>query len=365
MSKKNGGVKIAHCIAKNAFSILSDMSTDDDINHIDIEKITNEEKKEEINEPTHFILDNSWNSVKNKKKKKDSNDKDKIVENNDNDEEIEDIRENYGEREREMDKNFKEEKSDKYIFKDNQNGNNKYNYSVKNKEGKYFEKIKNKKYKKYESYNEHNNTKEIKKLFDSSNISEFSLKEMGDDKLLNSVWYVWLHSNAETDWSLESYKNIYTIDSIGNFWRFFNNFHLLDKLNNNFFIMRNHVTPIWEDVNNRSGGICSIKIDFYNKGGRNDIGSEIMVAISLLLMNESFVPKNDIVNGISYSIKNRSIMIKLWIKNYTENEKFTRKLPINFLNKIDQVLKVLDNTNKYGGSKISIQYKEIIPEYNV
>ena len=70
MSKKNGGVKIAHCIAKNAFSILSDMSTDDDINHIDIEKITNEEKKEEINEPTHFILDNSWNSVKNKKKKK-------------------------------------------------------------------------------------------------------------------------------------------------------------------------------------------------------------------------------------------------------------------------------------------------------
>ena len=203
---------------------------------------------------------------------------------------------------------------------------------------------------------------EKKKIYSETEIDSEELNKLGNNKLLNSNWTIWVHNNEKEDWSLESYDKIYDISSIGSYWRFFNNFHLLDKINNHFFIMREHITPIWEDVNNRNGGICSFKIDYYNKGGRNDIGSEIMTCLSTLIINESFIPSNSRINGISYSIKNRSIMIKLWIKNFSESEKFLDKLPINLLNKINDLLKSCD-TNKKGSSKISIQYKKIIPEY--
>lgn len=203
---------------------------------------------------------------------------------------------------------------------------------------------------------------EKKKTYDQSQLNEDELINLGNKKLLNSVWTIWVHNNEKENWSLDSYDKIYDIDSIGSYWRFFNNFHLLDKINNHFFIMRQNITPIWEDVNNRNGGICSFKIDYYNKGGRNDIGSEIMTCLSSLILNESFIPSNSRINGISYSIKNRSIMIKLWIKNYSDSEKFLDKLPINLLNKVNDLLKSCDS-NKKGNSKISIQYKKIIPEY--
>ena len=203
---------------------------------------------------------------------------------------------------------------------------------------------------------------EKKKIYNESELNDDQEISLGNKKLLNSIWTIWVHNNEKENWSLDSYDKIYDIDSIGSYWRFFNNFHLLDKINNHFFIMRQNITPIWEDVNNRNGGICSFKIDYYNKGGRNDIGSEIMTCLSSLILNESFIPSNSRINGISYSIKNRSIMIKLWIKNYNDSEKFLDKLPINLLNKINDLLKSCDS-NKKGNSKISIQYKKIIPEY--
>lgn len=206
--------------------------------------------------------------------------------------------------------------------------------------------------------------KATKELFNQIETSEEMLQLMGDDKSLNSKWNVSIHATDKLDWGLDSYEHIYSFDTIGKFWRFFNNFHLLDKINNQLFIMRDGVTPRWEDLNNRNGAICSFKIDYYNKGGRNDIGSEIMTCISILVINESFVSNNACINGISYSIRNRSIMIKLWVKDYSSNKKFTEKLPLEFLNKIDHVLKLYDTGRRYNSSsKISIQFKEIVPEY--
>ena len=96
-------------------------------------------------------------------------------------------------------------------------------------------------------------------------IENSNTEELGNNKELNNKWKVWVHINNNNDWTLDSYNNIYTINTIGEFWRYFNNFHLLDKINNQYFIMRDHITPIWEDINNRDGGICSIKIDYYTK----------------------------------------------------------------------------------------------------
>lgn len=186
--------------------------------------------------------------------------------------------------------------------------------------------------------------------------------DFGNDKYLSSPWTVWVHKNECTDWSELSYKNIYTIDSIGTFWRFFNNFHLLDKLSNNFFIMKNQIKPIWEDNENRTGGIYSVKLDTGYIQNDSKISCESMISLCLLIMNETMISKNNEINGISYGIKNKSTLIKVWYKNYDFN--IIDYLPVELFNQIDTVLKG-DNRSSYkkGENKISIQIKPIKPDF--
>jgi hypothetical protein len=217
---------------------------------------------------------------------------------------------------------------------------------------------------------------------DTNRISYYNpeVKLNGDDMKLNTEWTVWIHENDNPDWSLSSYKDIYKINSIGSMWRFL---WVLDNLNKNvrqYYIMRNGITPIWEDNNNRTGAICSIMIDNMNRNSRHtrgDLGVDAFTAICILVMNESFVKNNQDINGLCYSIKSRSALIKLWIKDYEANAEFITKLPITLLKSIDAILSRMEsknhhyNNNKYNNghnnghnnirSKVSVQIKPIKP----
>lgn len=181
----------------------------------------------------------------------------------------------------------------------------------------------------------------------------------GKSKYLNSQWTVWVHRNDCEDWTVNSYQNIHFIENISTFWEFFNNFQKINKEENQYFIMRNKIKPIWEDNNNRSGGICSLKIDCYDKNGKRDVGSEILICLCMLIMNESMMQDNYEINGISYAIKNRSIYIKIWTKDYGNN--IVDKLPNNLLKKINSVVR--NEMYKKFENYISIRYKPIKPEY--
>ena len=192
--------------------------------------------------------------------------------------------------------------------------------------------------------------------------------DLGNNAKLNTYWTAWVHKINNNDWTISGYQKIYTINSIGAFWRFFNNFHMIDRFNNHLFIMREEIVPIWEDVNNKFGGICSIKIDTPARRNTPDITAEIMTAFCMLIMNESFVPDNMNINGISFSIKKRSVLIKLWTKTYRENDEFIKNMPINLFNKINDELESFDKRGSAFGRKenlISIQYKQIKPEYEI
>jgi hypothetical protein len=184
----------------------------------------------------------------------------------------------------------------------------------------------------------------------------------GNDCYLNTQWTVWVHRNDCKDWTEASFKSIYVIDSIGSFWRFFNNFHNLNKEDNQFFIMRNKIKPIWEDNNNRNGGLCSLKMDCYDRNNRFDLGSEVMICLSLLAMNETLLPDNNEINGVSYSIRNRSVVIKIWGKDCKYNMK--EKLPEKLINKFSNMIKNNVPFKKYVGEYVSIRYSEIKPEDN-
>lgn len=194
------------------------------------------------------------------------------------------------------------------------------------------------------------------------------IKLPGDDMKLNTVWKMWAHENSNPDWSLDSYNLIYSISSVGEMWRLLNNFSNLDKSVRQYYIMRDGITPIWEDNNNKQGAICSIMVDNINKStsqSGGDLGVGTFGAILILVLNESFVKNNTIINGLCYSIKSRSVLIKLWIKDGEANKNFRETLPLPILNHVDMILSNVDTRGYYRSnkSKISIQLKPIKPNY--
>jgi hypothetical protein len=126
--------------------------------------------------------------------------------------------------------------------------------------------------------------------------------DIGNDKKLNSYWTVWVHRLNCTDWTIAGYQKIYVINSIGSFWRFFNNFQLINTYTNQIFIMREEIAPIWEDVNNKFGGICSVKIDSIQRGMKTDLSTESFATICMLIMNETLVQNNKNINEIQLNL---------------------------------------------------------------
>jgi len=202
---------------------------------------------------------------------------------------------------------------------------------------------------------------ENKEIYDENH----NYGDIGDDKKLNSYWTVWVHRTTCTDWKITGYQRVYVINSLGSFWRFFNNFQMLNTYNNNIFIMREEIAPIWEDVNNKFGGICSLKIDSTQRGLKTDISTEIFTLMSLLIMNETLVSNNKNINGISFGVKKRSTLIKVWTKTYDDNKDFVKELPVPLINKFNVEMQKHCRNVLNNDGKISIQYKQIKPEYEL
>ena len=202
---------------------------------------------------------------------------------------------------------------------------------------------------------------ENKQLYDDTAENE----NMGNELKFNSHWTVWVHKSDNQDWTLHGYQKRYIINSIGSFWRCFNNFQFYDCYKNQLFIMRGEIAPIWEDINNKFGGICSIKVDSTQRGFKTDISTEIFVSICMLIMNETFIANNEDINGISYAVKKKNILIKIWTKSFYENDKFKDELPKPLINKFNSELQKQLFNILGPDYKMSVQYKQIKPEYEI
>jgi hypothetical protein len=224
------------------------------------------------------------------------------------------------------------------------------------------------------SYKNRDKAKYGDKLLENKKIynQDTNVIDIGNDMKLNTYWTIWIHKNSNTNWTLSGYQKIYTINSIGSFWRFFNNIQYFNVIENQLFIMREEIAPIWEDVNNKFGGICSIKINSVQKGMKTDISTEIFSIISLLIMNETFILDNKNINGLSFSMKKRHVLIKMWTKTFDDN-KFINELPAllitTFNNELLRQIKTSEfkpfNNQTPEDFKITVQYKQIKPEYDI
>ena len=132
---------------------------------------------------------------------------------------------------------------------------------------------------------------------------------------------LWCHYEKD-NWDLNGYRNLYKISSAEDFWKLYNNWdNLGGLLRKQYFLMKNNITPRWEDPANKEGGCWSIKLtinDYY----------DIWEMLSLLLVvDELSLVKNDITGISICQKKNDKVVIKIWNKS-KENSK------IDNLNKI-------------------------------
>lgn len=186
----------------------------------------------------------------------------------------------------------------------------------------------------------------------------------GDNFELNDMWKIYTHINSNNDWGIDSYDPIQEIKSVGDMWRFLNIMDNLNKDEYQYFVMRKDITPIWEDNKNKSGGICSIAIkNRYDHNYEGNLGICAFIAICALVMNETFVTNNTDINGLSFSIKSRNVLIKLWVADYHRNENFPDRLPLTLLKKLEEIITKSSNRYRNDRMAVSVQYKEIKPDY--
>jgi len=128
---------------------------------------------------------------------------------------------------------------------------------------------------------------------------------------LDNNYTLWMHMLYDNDWSINSYKKIYTFNTIEKAACLIENLNseIIEKTM--IFLMKNDIKPIWEVEENKRGGCFSYKITtcyIY----------ELWKKMSYMLIGNSMIDDDVIVkniNGISISPKKNYCIFKIWIND--------------------------------------------------
>ena len=136
---------------------------------------------------------------------------------------------------------------------------------------------------------------------------------MNTNTVLPNKWNLWYHHEKD-NWKLSGYKKIYEMETISNFWSLNNNWDKLKGINNkHYFLMKNDITPLWEDESNVNGGCWSFKV-------HEDFSEKLWVDLSTYLVCNQIINNPDDAIGISICLKkNNNSVIKIWNKDSKNN----------------------------------------------
>jgi hypothetical protein len=129
------------------------------------------------------------------------------------------------------------------------------------------------------------------------------------DALLTNKWILWYHHEKD-NWKLSGFKQLYTISTIKEFWKFYNNWAVIGGITNkHIFLMKEGITPLWEDKENITGGCWSFKI-------HEDNAEELWEDLSVYLISDKlYTNDKDTILGLSFCLKkNNNVVIKIWNK---------------------------------------------------
>ena len=148
--------------------------------------------------------------------------------------------------------------------------------------------------------------------------------ENPDNCKLDGKWIFWFHDPSDNNWDISSYKKIYEIETIKDFWNLYSRLDNYIVENSMIFLMRENIEPLWEHKENCNGGSWSLKIS------KSEI-KEYWDRISIALLGENINKSADTkINGISLSPKKNFCILKIWNKDKSQNN-------LSLLNSIEGV----------------------------
>lgn len=156
---------------------------------------------------------------------------------------------------------------------------------------------------------------------------------------LNDTWSYYYHDPFDHDWSYKSYRNLCTLTSVQDFWgmKTYSDEKFLQSM---YFLMREHVFPCWDDVENKNGGCFTMRV---LKEDSIIFWEKIFIkCLGETLLKEEYRHLWDNVNGLSSSPKKNFYVFKIWVKN-VELESSYFDLPSNFIHGEIQFKKNMDS----------------------
>ena len=127
---------------------------------------------------------------------------------------------------------------------------------------------------------------------------------------LNDKWNMYYHLPTNKNWDLASYTilmdNISSVEDVIELNNKINDYVVRNCM---LFVMRDGISPMWEDKKNRDGGCFSYKVS-------NKFVPEVWNNLFYCLTGESLCinsQHNKYVNGITISPKKNFCIIKIWL----------------------------------------------------
>jgi hypothetical protein len=132
---------------------------------------------------------------------------------------------------------------------------------------------------------------------------------MNEFHKLSDNWCLCAHLPHDIDWSIQSYKKIYTLTTVEETIAVTETLPDILVKNCMLFLMREGIKPTWEDVKNRNGGCFSYKVS-------NKSVYEIWKELTYVIVGNTVSKQNSFVNsvtGITISPKKNFCIIKIWM----------------------------------------------------
>ena len=143
---------------------------------------------------------------------------------------------------------------------------------------------------------------------------------------LKYAWTLWFHKVNDNNWTPDSYSKVLEIKT------YHDVLFILKELDNitsgMFFLMKDGIIPIFEDINNINGGYWSIRI---TKKDAIEYWEKIIfyLCIDNLTINGDHDSK---INGMSISPKINNCIFKVWNSNYNEMKTEYLRNDLDFIN---------------------------------
>ena len=137
-----------------------------------------------------------------------------------------------------------------------------------------------------------------------------------DKHILHNPWVIYAHDKSDRDFSLKtSYKKVFTMTYIEDFWLFFNNFR--DFSRHQFYIMRKDIPPIYECPENRDGGAWSYIIRHERDADKHKV-ADTLIQTTIRMIGETLIERqfHDQITGLYLNPKPNRSNLKIWMRDF-------------------------------------------------